>query len=63
MNLSQRSVSFGTRYELADNMSLKFQYDKIDVSSDHQTIHIRYPEGNQNLDDINVYSVAIDWVF
>jgi hypothetical protein len=63
MNLSQRSVSFGTRYELADDMSIKFQYDKIDIDNDHQTIHIRYPEGNQNLDDINVYSIAIDWVF
>ena len=60
MNLAQKSYTLGVRYDLFESASLKVQFDKIKVDTTHQTIHMRY---NNNLDDMNVISLALDMVF
>ena len=56
----QKSKSIGVRYDFADNMALKLQYDYIEVDEEQASIHIRF---NNNYDNLKVFSATIDFLF
>lgn len=60
-NYSQKSISFGIRYDIKKNLALKTQIDRIYFDENHRTMYIRNNEPASG--HLDVYSVALDFVF
>jgi hypothetical protein len=60
---SQSSASVGARWDLWKNTDLKLQYDRIRLRQNSQGRLVNVQPGFQPADDVNVFSVAMDFVF
>jgi hypothetical protein len=60
---SQRSVALGTRWDFAKNTALKVQYDRLDLDATSSGRLGNVQRGFQPGGTVNVFSVAVDFVF
>lgn len=60
-DISQSSWTVGVRYDVQENMALKFQYDRI--SLDNGVSNLILPLSPRADGDINVFSAALHFVF
>ncbi|EWG99225.1 hypothetical protein Q427_26100 [Halomonas sp. BC04] len=59
----QRSLSLGARWDFARNMALTAQYDHIDIDGGSQGILLNLQPGFEPGGTVNLFSLALDFVF
>lgn len=62
-NLSQKSFSAGLRWDAAKNVALKFQYDLVDLDNGSNGLLGNVQPGFESGSSLNVFSLAVDYVF
>jgi hypothetical protein len=59
----QNTVSIGSRWDLAQNVDLKLQYDRTDLGSGSAGALINVQPGFQRGSTVNLFSITIDFVW
>lgn len=59
----QKSISLGARWDFARNLALKAQYDHIDLDSGSPGVLVNTQPGFEPGGTVNLFSLALDFVF
>jgi hypothetical protein len=61
VQVSQRTLGLGLRYDIAPNVDLKFQIDRVDAGKTRLVQDLAHP--NQSPGEFSVFGIALDFVF
>lgn len=62
-SIGQKSASVGVRYDFTKSMDLKLQYDRIKIDDNRGSSTVLVQPNFSNKSPVNLYSVAVDFVF